>query len=169
LRSPCAGWSRLGSEALAAVDRRPSSILRGRRLEWPRRAVVGSATPSPLGAELALSALADPGLVVLEDGESRSSPRLIREGAYGTLTKAERARRHAGLGGWLADRRRGDDDEPVDPIALSLRHRGGARERARSVEGVPADLRGPRAVDALEHAAERAEEVEASATRPAPL
>ena len=58
------------------------------------------------GAERALSALADRDLVVLEDGEFAFKSELIREVAYGTLTKAERARRHAALGGWLADRGR---------------------------------------------------------------
>src|SRR5947209_2106873 len=127
----------------------------------PVEAVVGLGDAQSLsGAERALSALADRDLVVLDDGEFSFKSELIREVAYGTLTKAERARRHAALGGWMADRRRGDDDEPVDPIAY---HFGIAAELVSElgrVEGVPADLRA-RAVDALEHAAERAEEVEA--------
>jgi class 3 adenylate cyclase/tetratricopeptide (TPR) repeat protein len=125
----------------------------------PIEAVVGLGDAQSLsGAERALSALADRDLVVLEDGEFTFKSELIREVAYGTLTKAERARRHAALGGWLADRSRGDD-EPVDPIA---HHFGVAAELVLElgrVDGVPADLRS-RAVDALEQAATRAEEVE---------
>jgi class 3 adenylate cyclase/tetratricopeptide (TPR) repeat protein len=116
-------------------------------------------TQSVSGAARALSILADRDLVVLEDGEFTFKSELIREVAYGTLTKAERARRHAALGGWLAERREGDD-EPIDPIA---HHFGVAAELVRElgrVDGVPADLRS-RAVAALEQAAARAEQVEA--------
>jgi class 3 adenylate cyclase/tetratricopeptide (TPR) repeat protein len=123
-------------------------------------AVVGLGdAQSVSGAERALSTLADRDLVVLEDGEFTFKSELIREVAYGTLTKAERARRHAALGVWLAKGRTGDD-EPVDPIA---HHFGVAAELVRElgrVDGVPADLRS-RAVDALEQAAARAEQVEA--------
>jgi class 3 adenylate cyclase/tetratricopeptide (TPR) repeat protein len=148
-------------DALVAVDRAVLEDCAVVGSSGPVEAVVGLGDAQSLsGAERALSALADRDLVVLEDGEFAFKSELIREVAYGTLTKAERARRHAALGGWLADRKRGDDDEPVDPIAY---HFGIAAELVSElgrVDGVPADLRA-RAVDALEHAAERAEEVEA--------
>src|SRR5262249_5912421 len=79
--------------------------------------------------------------------------------AYGTLTKAERARRHAALGGWLAKQRVGDD-EPVDPIA---HHFGVAAELVRElgrVDGVPTGPRA-RAAPATAQAAGRAEQGEA--------
>ncbi|HEV8208329.1 MAG TPA: adenylate/guanylate cyclase domain-containing protein [Acidimicrobiia bacterium] len=147
-------------DALATVDRAVLEDCAVVGSSGPVEAVVGLGDAQSLsGAERALSALADRDLVVLEDGEFAFKSELIREVAYGTLTKAERARRHAALGGWLADRSRGDD-EPVDPIA---HHFGVAAELVSElgrVDGVPADLRA-RAVDALEHAAMRAEEVEA--------
>jgi len=147
-------------DALAAVDRAVLEDCAVVGSSGPVEAVVGLGDAQSLsGAERAMSALADRDLVVLEDGEFAFKSELIREVAYGTLTKAERARRHAALGGWLADRSRGTD-EPVDPIAY---HFGLAAELVRElgrVEGVPADLRS-RAVDALEQAAIRAEEVEA--------
>ena len=147
-------------DALATLDRAVLEDCAVVGSSGPVEAVVGLGDAQSLsGAERALSALADRDLVVLDDGEFSFKSELIREVAYGTLTKAERARRHAALGGWLADRGRGDD-EPVDPIA---HHFGVAAELVSElgrVEGVPADL-GTRAVDALEQAAMRAEEVEA--------
>ena len=147
-------------DALATLDRAVLEDCAVVGSSGPIEAVVGLGDAQSLsGAERALSALADRDLVVLDDGEFSFKSELIREVAYGTLTKAERARRHAALGGWLADRGRGDD-EPVDPIA---HHFGVAAELVSElgrVEGVPADL-GARAVDALEQAAMRAEEVEA--------
>jgi class 3 adenylate cyclase/tetratricopeptide (TPR) repeat protein len=147
-------------DALATLDRAVLEDCAVVGSSGPVEAVVGLGDAQSLsGAERALSALADRDLVVLDDGEFSFKSELIREVAYGTLTKAERARRHAALGGWLADRGRGDD-EPVDPIA---HHFGVAAELVSElgrVEGVPADL-AARAVDALEQAAMRAEEVEA--------
>ena len=147
-------------DALAAVERAVLEDCAVVGSSGSVEAVVGLGDAQSLaGAERALSSLADRDLVVLEDGEFMFKSELIREVAYGTLTKAERARRHAALGGWLADRTRADD-EPVDPIAY---HFGVAAELVSElgrVEGVPADLRA-RAVNALEQAAMRAEEVEA--------
>jgi class 3 adenylate cyclase/tetratricopeptide (TPR) repeat protein len=147
-------------DALAALDRAVLEDCAVVGSSGPIEAVVGLGDAQSLsGAERTLAALADRDLVVIEDGEFAFKSELIREVAYGTLTKAERARRHAALGGWLADRSRGED-EPVDPIA---HHFGAAAELVSElgrVEGVPSDLRA-RAVDALEQAATRAEEVEA--------
>ncbi len=147
-------------DALATIER---SVLEDCAVigsSGPIDAVVGlGAAQSLAGAERALSGLADRDLVVLEDGEFAFKSELIRDVAYGTLTKAERARRHAALAGGMADRGRGDD-EPVDPIA---HHFGVAAELVNElgrVDGVPADL-GSRAVTALEQAAVRAEQVEA--------
>jgi class 3 adenylate cyclase/tetratricopeptide (TPR) repeat protein len=146
-------------DALATVERAVLEDCAVVGASGPIEAVVGLGNAQSLsGAENALSVLADRDLVVLEDDEFAFKSELIREVAYGTLTKAERARRHAALGGWLADRSRGED-EPVDPIA---HHFGVAAELVSElgrVDGVPADLRA-RAVDALEQAAIRAEQVE---------
>jgi class 3 adenylate cyclase/tetratricopeptide (TPR) repeat protein len=146
-------------DALTAIDRAVLEDCAVVGSSGAIDAVVGLGdAQSTAGAERALSALADRDLVVIEDGEFAFKSELIREVAYGTLTKAERARRHAALGGWLADQRRGDE-EPVDPIA---HHFGVAAELVSElgrVDGVPTDLR-DRAVEALEQAAVRAEQVE---------
>jgi class 3 adenylate cyclase/tetratricopeptide (TPR) repeat protein len=147
-------------DALTTLDRAVLEDCAVVGSSGPVEAVVGLGDAQSLsGAERALEALADRDLVVLDDGEFAFKSELIREVAYGTLTKAERARRHAALGGWLADRGRGDD-EPVDPIAHHFGIAAGLVSELGRVEGVPADLRA-RAVDALEQAALRAEEVEA--------
>lgn len=147
-------------DALSTVERAVLEDCAVVGSSGPIEAVVGLGDAQSLaGAERALTVLADRDLVVLEDGEFSFKSELIREVAYGTLTKAERARRHAALGGWL-DGRHAGDDEPVDPIA---HHFGVAAELVRElgrVDGVPADLRS-RAVAALEQAAARAEQVEA--------
>jgi class 3 adenylate cyclase/tetratricopeptide (TPR) repeat protein len=147
-------------DALAAVERAVLEDCAVVGSSGPIEAVIGLGdAQSVSGAERALATLADRDLVVLEDGEFAFKSELIREVAYGTLTKAERARRHAALGGWLAERRSGDD-EPIDPIA---HHFGVAAELVRElgrVDGVPSNLRS-RAVAALEQAAARAEQVEA--------
>jgi class 3 adenylate cyclase/tetratricopeptide (TPR) repeat protein len=147
-------------DALSAVERAVLEDCAVVGSSGPIDAVVGLGDAQSLaGAERALSVLADRDLVVVEDGEFVFKSELIREVAYGTLTKAERARRHAALGGWLADRSSGEE-EPIDPIA---HHFGVAAELVRElgrVDGVPADLRS-RAVTALEEAAARAEQVEA--------
>ena len=83
-------------DALAAVDRAVLEDCAVVGSSGPVEAVVGLGDAQSLsGAERALSALADRDLVVLEDGEFTFKSELIREVAYGTLTKAERARRHA--------------------------------------------------------------------------
>ncbi|HMF83580.1 MAG TPA: adenylate/guanylate cyclase domain-containing protein [Acidimicrobiia bacterium] len=147
-------------DALTAVDRAVLEDCAVVGSSGAIEAVVGLGDAQSLsGAERALESLGDRDLLVLEDGEFAFKSELIREVAYGTLTKAERARRHAALGGWLTDRGRGED-EPVDPIA---HHFGIAAELVRElgrVDGVPPDLRA-RAVDALEQAAVHAEHVEA--------
>ena len=67
---------------------------------------------------------------------------LLREVAYETLTKAERARRHARLAAWMADRLRELDreDEELEQLAY---HYGAAAELVTElgpVDGVPDDI-----------------------------
>ncbi len=47
-------------------------------------------------------------LVDVENGEFSFASEVVRDVAYGTLAKAERARRHAVLGAWLADQPGGE-------------------------------------------------------------
>lgn len=66
---------------------------------------------------------------------------LVQEVAYETLTKAERARRHAGVAGWLVEHtlRLGREDEEVENVA---HHWSAAARLARGLGdvGLPADL-----------------------------
>ena len=50
-----------------------------------------------------LSALADKDLLVVDDGIYEFKSDLVRDVAYETLTKGERARRHAAVAGWLSE------------------------------------------------------------------
>ena len=104
----------------------------------------------------ALDRLADRELVELGGGEYTFPSEVVRDVAYGTLTKGERARRHAVLGEWLAER----DDVDESPAALErvAHHYGVAAELVSelgTVSGVSASL--PiRALEVLERAADRA-------------
>src|SRR5581483_3276720 len=57
----------------------------------------------------ALDLLAERDLLEIGDGEFAFSSEVVRDVAYATLTKAERARRHAALGDWLAARTPAED------------------------------------------------------------
>jgi class 3 adenylate cyclase/predicted ATPase len=86
---------------------------------------------------------------------------LVREVAYGTLTKAERARRHAAVGAWIegltAETER--TDEFLDSLARHYATSAQLAAELGGVVGVPDDIT-ERALDALERAAERAEDRE---------
>ncbi|HUR77590.1 MAG TPA: adenylate/guanylate cyclase domain-containing protein [Acidimicrobiales bacterium] len=77
---------------------------------------------------------------------------LVREVAYDTLTKADRARRHAALGVWLTERRRSQSDDELEPIAHHLSTAALLRQSLGDIAGVPADIC-PRALRAIEKAA----------------
>ena len=84
---------------------------------------------------------------------------LVREVAYETLTKAERARRHAAIGAWLETRLRQVDRED-EFLELLAHHLGMAAEIVKElggVEGVPDDVK-MRALYAIERAAVRAKQ-----------
>ena len=88
---------------------------------------------------------------------------LIREVAYGTLTKAERARRHHGIAKYLSravPERAEADERLVDMVAF---HYGAAAELCAGlgvVDGVPVSITAD-ALDWLEEAARRAEVAQA--------
>lgn len=86
---------------------------------------------------------------------------LVQEVAYETLTRAERARRHAGVAVWLAEHhhRLGRDDEEVETVA---HHWSSAAELARGlgpVPGLPEDVNA-RAAEWLDRAMRRARQRE---------
>ncbi len=84
---------------------------------------------------------------------------LVREVAYDTLTKADRARRHAALGLWMAERRRsqGREDDELEPIAHHLGIAASLQQSLGEITGVPTDIC-PRALRAIERAAMAAKE-----------
>ena len=135
-------------------------------------AVIGAS--GPLDALTALSAahggaapatsltlLADREMLELEDGQFRFPSEVVREVAYGRLTKAERARRHAVLADWLADQLT-EDDGSTGATERVAHHYGTAATllgELGTVEGAPADL-ATRALAMLDLAAERARHAE---------
>ena len=86
-----------------------------------------------------LDSLAERDFLAIEHDEFHFKSELIREIAYGTLTKAERARRHAVVAPVLAAQRRTGDR----PGRAPSRDRGRARRRARRAS--TASRRRPRA------------------------
>ncbi len=126
-------------------------------------AVVGGGGPISAAFALAgredaprlLERLAERDLVVIDGNEFHFKSELIREIAYGTLTKAERARRHANLAPFLEAR----GDIAVGQVANHLATAAELVAELGPVPGVGNDI-GERAVAALTRAARQAEEVE---------
>jgi class 3 adenylate cyclase/tetratricopeptide (TPR) repeat protein len=92
-------------------------------------------------------------LLQVVDGEFEFRSELVREVAYETLTKAERARRHAALADWLAANARATDreDEYLEQLA---HHYGAAAELDKElggVDGLPSEI-----CDIALHSIERA-------------
>ncbi|HVM39623.1 MAG TPA: tetratricopeptide repeat protein, partial [Acidimicrobiia bacterium] len=101
-------------------------------------------------------------LLVVEDGRFEFKSDLVREVAYETLTKSERARRHAAAATWLEQKARktGREDEYLEQLAHHWRV---AAELTVDVATPPADVptdARARALEWLERAGERAEERE---------
>jgi class 3 adenylate cyclase/predicted ATPase len=90
---------------------------------------------------------------------------LVREVAYETLTKAERARRHSTVGLWLSQRARRLDRESEEVEAVAYHFGVAARLLLElgAVDGVPGDIPSL-ALDALLRAAARAERRDLAAT-----
>lgn len=114
----------------------------------------------PVDTRVVLDRLANRELIDLVGGEFTFPSDLVRQVAYATLTKGERARRHALLGELLADRLERDDS----PAALErvAHHYGSAAEllaELGQVSGIPADLTA-RALSVLEQAGDRARAAE---------
>jgi class 3 adenylate cyclase/tetratricopeptide (TPR) repeat protein len=106
-------------------------------------------------ARQVLDRLAERDLLQIDRDEFHFKSELIREIAYGTLTKAERARRHAALAPILSGR----GEQVIDQAAHHLATAAELVEEIGAVPGVPADVR-QQAAEALARAAERDEAVE---------
>lgn len=107
----------------------------------------GRAVGDPL-----LRELQDRDLLEVDDDEFRFRSELVREVAYGTLTKGERARRHAAL----ADHLTALADEPVGLAAHHLACAAELMDEVGYAPGVPSNVR-TRAVGALQRAARLAD------------
>ena len=126
-------------------------------------AVLGAHGPIDAVLELAerddartvLERLAERDLIELDDDDFHFKSDLIHEIAYGTLTKAERARRHAKAAPVLAVR----GETAIDAVAHHLATAAELVAELGPVPGVAADVR-EQAVETLARAAERAELVE---------
>ncbi len=111
--------------------------------------------PGARDARDLLDDLAERDLLHIERDEFHFKSELIREIAYGTLTKAERARRHAVVAPFLAAR----GEPAIDQTAHHLATAAELVAEIGSVDSVPDDVR-EQAIDALLRAAERDESVE---------
>jgi tetratricopeptide (TPR) repeat protein len=107
------------------------------------------------GARDLLDDLVERDLLHIERDEFHFKSELIREIAYGTLTKAERARRHAVVAPFLAAR----GEPAIDQTAHHLATAAELVAEIGTVDRVPDDVR-DQAIDALLRAAERDESVE---------
>lgn len=94
-----------------------------------------------------LDSLADRDLLIFEDDSFRFKSELVREVAYGTLTRAERARRHADLAQRVAE-----GEARVEFVAHHLATAAELVADLGSVPGMPPDIRN-RAINALMEAA----------------
>ncbi|MDP1793932.1 MAG: adenylate/guanylate cyclase domain-containing protein, partial [Acidimicrobiales bacterium] len=92
--------------------------------------------------EAALDELVARELLAEDAGSWSFRSELVREVAYDTLTKADRARRHAALGLWLAERsnRLGRPDDELEPIAHHLGIAASLQLNLGAIDGVPADI-----------------------------
>ena len=109
----------------------------------------------------AVDALAAKELLDLDEQYAEFRSDLVREVAYGTLTKAERARRHANVGGWIAGMASETErtDEFLETLARHYATSAELKTELGIVDGVPDDIT-DLALEALERAAERGEDRE---------
>jgi class 3 adenylate cyclase/tetratricopeptide (TPR) repeat protein len=105
----------------------------------------------------ALRELEERDLLVIDDGDFRFKSELVRDVAYNTLTKGERARRHARLADQLATA--ADADLRREVIAHHLACAAELASEIGPTYGVPDDIN-ERAIAALVDAAERMEHKE---------
>lgn len=171
-RGPALDPTRLPATLRGLVAARLDGLAPAERNVLEDCAVIGPV--GPVGAVRALSVsrnddidvdnvlarLAVRELVELEDGEFSFPSEVVRDVAYGTLAKAERARRHAMLGDWmLANIGNGDAVMNSERVAY---HYGTVAELARelgSITGIAPDF-ATRALPVLKAAASRATEGE---------
>lgn len=131
-------------------------------------AVIGNAGPIDLVRALAagrgtdadapLGQLADKDLLELDGDEYRFRNELTRDVAYGTLTKAERARRHGTLAKLIAEDAEANDrvEEMLDRLAYHFNLAASLMAELGAIDGLPSGMV-PAGARFLTRAAERAE------------
>lgn len=130
----------------------------GRRGPVAALVALGEARGAAGTVRAAVDALVAKELLELDEPYVEFVSDLVREVAYGTLTKAERARRHANVGAWV-DGMATETERTDEFLETVARHYSTSAELTRelgSVAGVPDDIT-ELAPTALERAAERAE------------
>jgi class 3 adenylate cyclase/tetratricopeptide (TPR) repeat protein len=108
---------------------------------------------------LTLAGLVDKEILVISGGRWSFRSDLIREVAYGTMTKADRARRHYGIASFLEHHMANKDDASLRAVDVIAHHYASAAELTvdiGSIEYVPETVT-IQALDWLEEAANRAE------------
>jgi class 3 adenylate cyclase/tetratricopeptide (TPR) repeat protein len=133
----------------------------GRRGAIAALVALGEARTDAASVQRALRELAGKNLVEVDEETCGFISDLIREVAYNTLARAERAKRHVLLATWLEDEasRRDRVDEFLEEIAF---HRASAAELAAALgelDGVPENVH-EIALVALQRAAQRADDRE---------
>jgi class 3 adenylate cyclase/tetratricopeptide (TPR) repeat protein len=109
-----------------------------------------------------LSELVDKEILVVSGRQWSFRSDLIREVAYGTMTKADRARRHYGIAYYLEHHMKDKDDASLRTVDVIAHHYAAAADLSReigSIDWLPDDIT-TQALDWLERAAERAELVQ---------
>ena len=142
---------------LDALDSDLRSLLEDFAVVGAHGAVDDALLLGRVGGDKARRELEDRDLLVVEDGDFRFKSALVRDVAYNTLTKGERARRHARLAEQLAGAPDGDLRREV--IAHHLACAAELAAEIGPTYGVPDDIAG-RAIAALVDAAERMEQKE---------
>ncbi len=159
-----------GDEALpgslrSLIAARLDALPNNRRLLLDNASVLGASGPISALERFAeemgqtfhsddLEALADDGLLDLDDRWWHFRSDVVREVAYQTLTKSARAQRHAGTAAVMFD----FELAPVDQVAHHAASSAELVSEIGPVEGVPNDMT-ERAVGLLRSAAERSLEV----------
>ena len=149
------------------VAARLDRLSRDERVVLEDAAVIGTTGPLPVlrllasdrggDPDAALATLAEQELLVIDADEYSFRNELSRDVAYGTLTKAERARRHSALARLLAKdaERTGRIEETLDRLAYHFNLSASLLAELGSIPGLPEDL-APGAVQFLRRAADRA-------------
>jgi tetratricopeptide (TPR) repeat protein len=98
-------------------------------------------------------------IMVVDGGTWSFRSDLVREVAYGTLTKSERAKLHSGIAHWMETHEKHMHDALLDRIAYHWTRAAELAEDVGRAEGVPRDVT-ERALSWIERAAARAQTVD---------